>query len=103
MSPSPYAVRVSAPAAKVLDALPEHAADTVSDILAAAAAADPFGFGPRYLWPGRPASRPIGGGWALTRLKRHGLLSLSARNTAMIEFVAELPPIGVSERFQRCH
>ncbi|MFF5639839.1 hypothetical protein [Streptomyces sp. NPDC012825] len=43
MSPSPYAVRVSAAAAKVLDALPEHAADTVWDILAAAAG-DPFGF-----------------------------------------------------------
>ncbi|MFD5372691.1 hypothetical protein [Streptomyces sp. NPDC127103] len=43
MSPSPYAVRVSAPAAKVLDALPEHAVDTVWDILAAAAD-DPFGF-----------------------------------------------------------
>lgn len=44
MSGQPYAVRVSAPAAKVLDALPEHAADTVWDILAAAAA-DPWGFG----------------------------------------------------------
>ncbi|MFC8270340.1 hypothetical protein ACFUIZ_32165 [Streptomyces cinereoruber] len=43
MSPSPYAVRVSAPAAKVLDALPEHAADTVWDILAATAD-NPFGF-----------------------------------------------------------
>ncbi|MGX9923573.1 hypothetical protein ACWIG4_27410 [Streptomyces sp. NPDC002248] len=43
MSPSPYAVRVSAPAAKALDALPEHAVDTVWDILAAAAA-DPWGF-----------------------------------------------------------
>ncbi|MEU2963263.1 hypothetical protein [Streptomyces albidoflavus] len=43
MSPSQYAVRVAAPAAKVLDALPEYAADTVWDILAAAAA-DPFGF-----------------------------------------------------------
>nr|WP_203643350.1 hypothetical protein [Streptomyces sp. SID14478] len=40
---SPYAVRVSAPAAKVLDALPEHAEDIVWDILAAAAA-DPWGF-----------------------------------------------------------
>ncbi|MEV6190313.1 hypothetical protein [Streptomyces albidoflavus] len=43
MSPSPYGVRVSAQAAKVLDALPEHAVDTVWDILAAAAG-DPFGF-----------------------------------------------------------
>ncbi|MES9512170.1 hypothetical protein ABWJ92_38355 [Streptomyces sp. NPDC000609] len=32
MSPSPYAVRAFAPAAKVLNALPEHAADTVWDI-----------------------------------------------------------------------
>ncbi|MET9566258.1 hypothetical protein [Streptomyces tauricus] len=36
-------VRVSAAAAKVLDALPEHAEDTVRDILAVAAA-DPWGF-----------------------------------------------------------
>ncbi|MFJ3673813.1 hypothetical protein ACIPSE_45960 [Streptomyces sp. NPDC090106] len=43
MSPAPYAVRVSAPAAKVLDSLPEHAVDTLWDILAAAAA-DPWGF-----------------------------------------------------------
>ncbi|MEU9617119.1 hypothetical protein AB0D56_37235 [Streptomyces sp. NPDC048209] len=44
MSPLPYAVRASTPAAKVLDALPEHAVDTVWDILTAAAA-DPWGFG----------------------------------------------------------
>ncbi|MFF3208430.1 hypothetical protein [Streptomyces sp. NPDC002962] len=43
VSPSPYAVRVSALAAKVLDAVPEHAVDTVWDILAAAAA-DPWEF-----------------------------------------------------------
>ncbi|MET7870854.1 hypothetical protein [Streptomyces cyaneofuscatus] len=40
----PYAVRFSAPAAKVLDALPEHAEDTVWDVLDAAAI-DPWGFG----------------------------------------------------------
>lgn len=55
------------------------------------------GDGSRYIWPGRPASRPIGGGWAHTRLKWHALPSLSARNTAMIDFVAELPPIVVSD------
>lgn len=43
MSPSPYAVRVSAPTSKALDSLPEHVVDTVWDILAAAAA-DPWGF-----------------------------------------------------------
>ncbi|MCX5077667.1 hypothetical protein OG321_34885 [Streptomyces sp. NBC_00424] len=39
----PYAVRFSAPAAKTLDALPEHIEDTVWDVLDAAAA-DPWGF-----------------------------------------------------------
>ncbi|MEV7729354.1 hypothetical protein AB0P15_32230 [Streptomyces sp. NPDC087917] len=44
MSGQPYAVRFSAPAAKVLDNLPEHAEDTVWHVLDAAAA-DPWGFG----------------------------------------------------------
>ncbi len=44
MSGQPYAVRFSAPAAKVLDTLPEHVEDTVWDILDAAAG-DPWGFG----------------------------------------------------------
>ncbi|MFD4116894.1 hypothetical protein ACFWSJ_26020 [Streptomyces niveus] len=43
MTGPPYAVGVSAPAAKVLDTLPEHAENTVWDILAAAAS-DPWGF-----------------------------------------------------------
>lgn len=43
MSPSPYAVRASGPAAKVLEPLPEHALDTVWNILAEAAA-DPWGY-----------------------------------------------------------
>ncbi|MFJ9343012.1 hypothetical protein ACIRP0_27500 [Streptomyces sp. NPDC101733] len=44
MSGQPYAVRFSAPAAKVLDTLPEHVEDTVWNVLDAAAA-DPWGFG----------------------------------------------------------
>ncbi|GAA0272409.1 hypothetical protein GCM10010302_07520 [Streptomyces polychromogenes] len=43
MSGQPYAVRLSASAAKVLGALPEHAEDGVWDVLDAAAA-DPWGF-----------------------------------------------------------
>lgn len=43
MTGQPYAVRFSTPAAKVLDTLPEHAEDTVWDVLDAAAA-DPWGF-----------------------------------------------------------
>jgi hypothetical protein len=39
----PYAVRFSAPAAKVLAALPEHVEDMVWDVLDAAAG-DPWGF-----------------------------------------------------------
>ncbi|MGR4852023.1 hypothetical protein [Streptomyces sp. LARHCF252] len=43
MTGQPYAVRFSAPAAKVLDTLPEHAEDTVWDVMDAAAG-DPWGF-----------------------------------------------------------
>ncbi|MFF4427060.1 hypothetical protein ACFY04_41045 [Streptomyces sp. NPDC001549] len=43
MSLPPYAVRLSAPAAKVLAELPEHAEETAWDLLDAAAAA-PWGF-----------------------------------------------------------
>ncbi|MFH9677585.1 hypothetical protein ACH4L5_35715 [Streptomyces sp. NPDC017405] len=44
MSGQPYPVRFSAPAAKVLDTLPEHVEDMVWDVLDAAAG-DPWGFG----------------------------------------------------------
>lgn len=40
----PYAVRISTPAARVLAELPEHAEETLWDLLDAAAA-DPWGFG----------------------------------------------------------
>ncbi|MGW3634345.1 hypothetical protein ACWD7F_30050 [Streptomyces sp. NPDC005122] len=43
MTGQPYAVRFSAPAAKVLDTLPEDVEDTVWDVLDAAAG-DPWGF-----------------------------------------------------------
>ncbi|WP_406511205.1 hypothetical protein OG851_01205 [Streptomyces sp. NBC_00161] len=43
MSLPPYAVRLSTPAAKVLAELPEHAEETVWDLLDAAAA-EPWGF-----------------------------------------------------------
>ncbi|MFJ9765667.1 hypothetical protein ACIRUY_17825 [Streptomyces erythrochromogenes] len=43
MNPQPYAVRLSTPAAKVLTELPEHAEDTVWDLLDDAAA-DPWGY-----------------------------------------------------------
>ncbi|MFB6811183.1 MULTISPECIES: hypothetical protein [unclassified Streptomyces] len=43
MTGQPYAVRFSAPAAKVLDVLPEHVEDTVWELLDAASA-DPWGF-----------------------------------------------------------
>ncbi|MFC9595725.1 hypothetical protein ACFTUC_38760 [Streptomyces sp. NPDC056944] len=43
MSVQPYAVRISAPASMVLAGLPEHAEETVWDLLGAAAA-DPWGY-----------------------------------------------------------
>ncbi|MET7738164.1 hypothetical protein ABZT02_43815 [Streptomyces sp. NPDC005402] len=60
---------------------------------------EPAGDGPRFLLPGRPTSRPRSAGWVHTRMKQHGLPNISARNTAMIEVVAELPPIVVSDLF----
>ncbi|MEU2462381.1 hypothetical protein ABZ604_32975 [Streptomyces sp. NPDC012473] len=43
MTSQPYAVRISAQAAKVLTELPDHAEETVWDVLDAAAA-NPWGF-----------------------------------------------------------
>ncbi|GGV12228.1 hypothetical protein GCM10010260_58580 [Streptomyces filipinensis] len=48
MSGQPYAVRLSLPAAKALDVLPEHAEQMAWDVLDAAAA-NPWGF-PQHCW-----------------------------------------------------
>ena len=55
--------------------------------------------GPRFLLPGRPPSRPRRASSVHQLMKRHGLPTISARNTAMIEAVAELPAIIVSDLF----
>lgn len=52
-----------------------------------------------YLFPGRPPSRPRNVVGAGTMLKRHGLPTIHARNTAMIEAVTDLPAIIVSDLF----
>ncbi|MBS2536597.1 hypothetical protein KGQ20_27935 [Catenulispora sp. NF23] len=52
-----------------------------------------------YLLPGRPPGRPRSEGAVLHLMRRYGLPVLSARNTAMIEAVADLPPIVVSDLF----
>ena len=49
--------------------------------------------------PGRPASRPQNPGSIHNLLRRYGLPTISARNTAMIDVVSELPPIVVSDLF----
>lgn len=54
---------------------------------------------PRLLLPGRPPGKPRGARGIYTLMQRHGLPSLAARNTAMIEAVAELPPIVISDLF----
>lgn len=53
----------------------------------------------RFLLPGRPPSRPRSASSLHNLMARHGLPSLSARNTAMIEAVSNLPPIVVSDLF----
>jgi hypothetical protein len=59
----------------------------------------PSGEGPRFLLPGRPPSRPRRASSLHALMKQHGLPTISARNTAMIEAVTSLPPIVVSDLF----
>ncbi|MEU2873061.1 hypothetical protein ABZ769_28325 [Streptomyces olivoreticuli] len=67
MTAQPYAVRFSAPAAKVLDTLPAHAEEMVWNVLDAAAA-DPWGF--RQWNAGDPEGQDV-------RLASVGQLSLT--------------------------
>ncbi|MGW1997588.1 hypothetical protein [Embleya sp. NPDC001921] len=57
---------------------------------------DPDTHGPRFLPPGEPPHRPRNVEGLKQLLKQHGLPTRSARNTAMIEAAAELPPIVIS-------
>ncbi|MFJ3640589.1 hypothetical protein ACIPRD_12615 [Streptomyces sp. NPDC090108] len=68
------------------------AAPRLSDILAPAS-------NRTFLFPGRPPSRPRTATSVLTLMRAHHLPILSARNTAMIEAVTELPPVVVSDLF----
>ncbi|MEV5080409.1 hypothetical protein AB0K74_16780 [Streptomyces sp. NPDC056159] len=52
-----------------------------------------------YLLPGSPAHRPITAQRIVNKLREHGLKVISARNTAMLEAVADLPPIVISDLF----
>ncbi|MFJ8804048.1 hypothetical protein [Streptomyces sp. NPDC102487] len=54
---------------------------------------------PTYLLPGVPAHRPITAQRIVNKLRKHGLEVISARNTAMLEAVADLPPIVISGLF----
>ena len=53
----------------------------------------------RFLFPGRPASRPLSSSRLQSLLSQHDLPAIGARNTAMIEAVSALPPIVVSDLF----
>ncbi|MEU8221447.1 hypothetical protein [Kribbella sp. NPDC048915] len=59
----------------------------------------PDGSAPAFLLPGRPPTRPISEGQLQASMRRHGLAIITARNTAMLEAVADLPPIVVSDLF----
>jgi hypothetical protein len=52
-----------------------------------------------YLMPGRPPNRPIAVSSLQKVLAANQLPTLAARNTAMIETVAEMPPIIISDLF----
>ncbi|MFG2325818.1 hypothetical protein [Streptomyces sp. NPDC048568] len=59
----------------------------------------PDGYHPGYLLPGRPPSRPRPPAGIPSLMSQHGLPGLRARNTAMIEAGADLPPIVASDLF----
>ncbi|MEU7222357.1 XRE family transcriptional regulator [Streptomyces chrestomyceticus] len=53
----------------------------------------------RFLLPGRTASKPQDAVALRLIMRKHGLPTLSARNTAMIEVVSDIPPIVASDLF----
>lgn len=54
---------------------------------------------PGFLFPGRPPSRPRSAETVRSYMRKHGLPGISARNTAMMEAITDLPPIVVSDLF----
>ncbi|MFD0260132.1 hypothetical protein ACFVH7_17865 [Kitasatospora indigofera] len=54
---------------------------------------------PQLLLPGSPASRPRSPEALSVHLKKHGLPTIAARNTAMFSMAGELPPIILSDLF----
>jgi hypothetical protein len=54
---------------------------------------------PRYLFPGSPPSRPRNPATIHALLRKHGLPSIAARNTALIEAALELPPVIMCDLF----
>lgn len=63
------------------------------------AVSPPQGEQPALLLPGRPASRPRCPTALSTKLRKAGLPTIAARNTAMIGMASELPPIIISDLF----
>ncbi|MFB7378090.1 XRE family transcriptional regulator [Kitasatospora purpeofusca] len=55
--------------------------------------------GPAVLFPGRFPGKPRSVGRLHELMKRHELPVITARNTAMLEAVADLPPIVISDLF----
>ena len=75
-------IRVLRPGGRLL--LLDQLADQPHTTLAARAQ-------PGYLFPGRPATRPISRAALVQRLNRHGLRVRPARNTALITLADDLP------------
>ncbi|MFC9758888.1 XRE family transcriptional regulator [Streptomyces sp. NPDC056921] len=55
--------------------------------------------GPTYLFPGHFPGRPISESHLHGLLRQHEVSVITARNTAMLEAVADMPPIVVSDLF----
>ncbi|MFF2789782.1 XRE family transcriptional regulator [Streptomyces sp. NPDC058049] len=81
--------------------LPPRLAALVQDLIAQphrpAAVAPSPAHDPGYLFPGKVPGRPRSSNALRAQLGRHGLLTLAARNSAMITMITDMPPQVVSD------
>ena len=73
--------------------------EQISRAVSVSALRQPNADDPRFLFPGLPRTRPLSAGHLQTLMRQHDLAVIAARNTAMIEAVADLPPIVISDLF----
>ncbi|MGW3327572.1 hypothetical protein [Streptomyces virginiae] len=81
--------------------LPPRLASLIEELIAdphrPVAVTPASGHDPGYLFPGKVPGRPRSSNALRAQLGRHGLLTLAARNTAMVTMITDMPPQVVSD------